>query len=163
MRTSRARTQLFLRLMSAPAFHKTLQTNTFHNTLHPKPVHLIHTLRLFLLLALTTVCLSIPSAQSNMILPSSHHFNDKIPPKFPKPRFHPNDGAELIRDKIMCTTFKDTRFNNGDGQGKRTEDIELWSGTSVSLTNGPHSKIVWVLMRAIEKGPYGAIAHGALV
>ena len=63
----------------------------------------------------------------------------------------------------MCTNFKDTRFNNGDGQGKRTEDIELWSGASVPLTNGPHSKIVWVLMRAIEKGPYGASAHGALI
>ena len=63
----------------------------------------------------------------------------------------------------MCMNYKDTRFNNGDGQGNRTEDIELWSGASVPLTNGPHSKIVWVLMRAIEKGPYGASAHGALI
>jgi len=98
-----------------------------------------------------------------MMIPSSHHSNGKIPPKFPKPRSDPNDGAELIRDKIMCTNIKDARFNNGDGQGKRTDDIELWSGASVSLTNGPHSKIVWVLMRVIEKGPYGAIAHGALI
>jgi len=63
----------------------------------------------------------------------------------------------------MSMHFKDTRFNNGDGQDKCTDDTELWSGTSVPLTNGPHTKIVWVLMRAIQKGPYGAIAHGAVI
>jgi len=31
------------------------------------------------------------------------------------------------------------------------------------LINGHYTKIVWVLMRAIEKGPYGAIAHGAVI
>jgi len=98
-----------------------------------------------------------------MTLPTSHHSKGKIPPKFPKPRSAPKDGAEFIRDKIMSMNFEDTRFNNGDGQGKCTDDTELWSGASVILTNGPHTKIVWVLMRAIEKGPYGAIAHGALI
>jgi len=44
-----------------------------------------------------------------------------------------------------------------------SDDTEFWSGASVPLTNGPHTKIVWVLMRAIEKGPYGAIAHGAVI
>ena len=44
-----------------------------------------------------------------MILPSSHHSNGKIPPKFPKPRSHPTDGADFIRDKIMCMNYKDTR------------------------------------------------------
>jgi len=163
MRTSRARTQLFSNLMPAPSSHKTLQANILYNTPHPKLVHPTHTLRLFLLLALTSVCLSIPSAQSNMTLPSSHHFKGKIPPKFPKPRSSPKHGAEFIRDKIMSMNFKDTRFNNGDGQGKGTDDTESWSGASVPLTNGPHTKIVWVLMRAIEKGPYGAIAHGAVI
>ena len=31
------------------------------------------------------------------------------------------------------------------------------------LTNCPHTKIVWVLMRSIKKGPYGAIAQGAVI
>ena len=100
---------------------------------------------------------------SNMTLPSSHHSKCKIPPKFPKPRSAPKHGAEFIRDKIMSMNFKDTRFDNGDGQGKCTDDTELWSGASVPLTNGPHTKIVWVHMRAIEKGPYGAIVHGAVI
>jgi len=52
---------------------------------------------------------------------------------------------------------------NDEGQGKFKDDTELWSGASVPLTNGPHTKIVWVLMKAIEKGPYGAIAHGAVI
>jgi hypothetical protein len=44
-----------------------------------------------------------------------------------------------------------------------SDDAELWSGVSVPLTNGPHTKIIWVLMRIIEKGPYGAIAHVAVI
>jgi len=88
-----------------------------------------------------------------MTLPSFHHSKGKIPPSFPKPRTSPKHDAEFIRDKIMSMNFKVTRFNNGDGHGKCTDDTELWSGTSVPLTNSPHTKIVWVLMRDVEKGP----------
>jgi len=140
-----------------------VQANILHNTTHPKLVQPTQTMRLFLLLAFTSVCLPIPYAQTNMMLPSLHHSKGKIPPRFPKPRTVPKHGDEFIRDKIMSMNFQDTRFNNGDGQANCTDDTELWPGASVPLTNCPHTKIVWVLMRAIEKGPYGAIAHGAVI
>jgi len=52
-----------------------------------------------------------------MMLPAIQHFKGKIPPRFPKPRTAPN-GAEFIRDKITNMNYQDTRFNDGDEQGK---------------------------------------------
>ena len=76
-----------------------------------------------------------------MTLPSSHHSKGKIPPRFPKPHTPPKHGAEFIRYKIISMNLQGTRFNNRDGQGKCTDDTELWSGASVPLTNGPTLKL----------------------